>query len=102
MTLPVALRRRVGADLNAAYHWYEAQRQDLGHQFLSDFKAMVESIQEFPQSFTRVNEKVRRANLKRFPYSVFYQEESKRIVVLSVIHQSRDPHVWPLPRKRAR
>ena len=102
MTLPAVLRRRAVDDLNGIYDWYENERQGLGPEFLDDFKHIAMSIQEFPQSFARVNDKVRRAKLKQFPYNVFYQVESKRIVVLAVIHAARDPHVWPLPRKRSR
>ncbi|MBK9261416.1 MAG: type II toxin-antitoxin system RelE/ParE family toxin [Polyangiaceae bacterium] len=100
--MTLVYRKRVGDEVSAIYEWYESQRQGLGEEFIADFDAVVAMIVEFPQSFTRVNEKVRRANFKRFPYSVFYQVESKRIVVLSVIHQSRDSHIWPLPRKRTR
>lgn len=102
MTLPVVLRRRAVADLGSIFHWYETERQNLGHEFLSEFQQIAASIQEFPQSFVHVNGKVRRANLKRFPYLVLYQQESKRIVVLAVIHQARNPNVWPPPRKRSR
>lgn len=102
MTLPPVLRRRAIDDLNDIYHWYETERQGLGNEFLTEFKQVALSIQEFPQSFARVNERVRRANLKRFPYIVFFQVESKRIVVHAVIHQARGPHIWPLPRKRTR
>lgn len=100
MMLPAVLRRRAIRDLKEAYHWYEAEREGLGDEFMSEFKRLALSIQEFPQSFARVNDRVRRARLNRFPYTLFYQIESKRIVVLAVLHQARDPHDWPLSRKR--
>jgi plasmid stabilization system protein ParE len=31
----------------------------------------------------------------KFPYLVFYIVEAKRVVVLAVLHTSRDPAVWP-------
>lgn len=95
-------RKRVSDDLTDVYEWYERQQQGLGEELLADFDALIATIVEFPQSFVRVNDRVRRAPMKQFPYIVFYQVESKRIVVHAVIHQSRDPHIWPLPRKRSR
>lgn len=102
MTLSVIVRRRATDELNEAYSWYEAEHQGLGERFLVDFKQTVLSAQTFPQSFIRVNDMVRRANLNRFPYAVFYKIESKRIVVLAVVHHARNPNLWPLPTKRAR
>ena len=102
MTLPVVLRQSAIKELNSAYRWYESEREGLGREFLADFKQLAKSIEDFPQSFVRINDKIRRASLNRFPYMVFYRVESKRIIVLSVLHQARDPHTWPLPRKRSR
>lgn len=42
------------------------------------------------------------AVVSRFPYAVFYRVESKRVVVLTVLHTSRDPSTWPQARKAAR
>ena len=100
--MTLVYRKRVGHEVRDTYEWYESQRQGLGEEFIEDFGSVIASIVEFPQSFVRINDKIRRANLVRFPYLVFYQVESKRIVVHAVIHQSRDPHRWPLPRKRSR
>jgi len=37
---------------------------------------------------------VRCVRVRRFPYSVFFRAESRRIVVLAVFHARRDPSVW--------
>jgi plasmid stabilization system protein ParE len=34
------------------------------------------------------------AQVRRFPYSVFYSVESEQIVVLAVFHARRDPAIW--------
>lgn len=88
-------RRRVGYELNNICQWYERQRQGLDEEFIEEFDTLIKAIIEFPQAFMRVDDKVRRASMKRFPYNVFYQIESKRIVVLAVIHSARHPNEWP-------
>lgn len=102
MILPIVLRRRATNDLQAGYRWYEAERDGLGSEFLNAFKRIALSIQEFPQTFARLNAKIRRANIERFPYTVFYQIEANRIVVLAVIHSARHPKSWPPAPKRTR
>jgi plasmid stabilization system protein ParE len=41
-----------------------------------------------------VRQDVRKAGVKRFPYSIYYRDEPTRIVVLAVFHGRRDPRVW--------
>ena len=38
---------------------------------------------------------VRRAHLKRFPYSMHFLVEADEVIVLGCIHQRRNPANWP-------
>jgi cytochrome P450 len=38
---------------------------------------------------------VRRATLRRFPYTLFHMVEPDLVVVLGCLHHRRDPKVWP-------
>jgi len=102
MSLPVVYRRKVGRDLAGGYAWYNGQREGLGEEFLAAVDAAFDAIENFPDIFARVHGEVRRAIVSRFPYAVFYRVETKRVVVLAVIHTARDPKVWPQPRKSVR
>ena len=102
MALPVVYRRRVGRDLADGYAWYEGQRAGLGEEFLAAINLSLDTIERFPEIFARVHGEIRRAIVSRFQYAVFYRVESKRVVVLSVLHTAGDPKIWPQPRKIAR
>ena len=102
MALPVVHRRKVGRDLAGAYGWYEDQRAGLGEEFLAAVDATFDAIEQVPEMFRRVHGEVRRANVSRFPYAVFYRVDPKSVVVLTVLHTARDPKLWPQPRSRAR
>lgn len=102
MSLPVVYRRKVGRDLADYFGWYNEQRDGLGEEFLSAVDAVFDTIEQYPELFARIHGEVRRAVLSRFPYAVFYRVESKRVVVLTVLHTARDPKVWPRPRRAAR
>jgi plasmid stabilization system protein ParE len=99
MSLPVVFRRRVRSDLAAAFDWYEEQSPGLGETLLSSVTSTFKSIEEFPEMFAVVHGAIRRATVSRFPFSVFYVVEPSRIVILRVLHTSRDPRIWPGPRK---
>ncbi len=102
MSLPVVYRRQVGRDLAAAFGYYEEQTERLGEKFLTAVDSAFDAIERYPQVFAEVHGEVRRALVSRFPYAVFYRVESKRVVVLTVLHTARDPKVWPKPRKPVR
>jgi plasmid stabilization system protein ParE len=102
MALAVVYRRKVGRDLAGGYAWYNGQRDGLGEEFLAAVNAAFDTIERFPDIFARVHDEVRRAVVSRFPYAVFYRLETKRVVVLAVLHTARDPKIWPRPRTIAR
>jgi plasmid stabilization system protein ParE len=69
------------------------------HDRADDFLAAVDralaNIAEHPSTYPVVHQDVRRALLRRFPYSVFFVVEPERAVVLAVHHQRRDPAARP-------
>ncbi|MGH8469754.1 MAG: type II toxin-antitoxin system RelE/ParE family toxin [Gammaproteobacteria bacterium] len=97
MPLPVVYRRQVGRDLGAAFDYYELQTERLGEKFLTAVDSAFDAIERDPQMFAQVHGKVRRALVSRFPYAVFFRVESKRVVILTVLHTARDPKLWPQP-----
>ena len=100
MALPVVYRPQVGLDLSAGFGYYEGQSKGLGEEFLGSVESSFGAIESYPEMFSRVHGEVRRALVSRFPYGIFYRIESKRVVVLAVLHTARDPKIWPRPRKR--
>ena len=102
MALPVVYRRKVGRDLAGAYGWYAEQREGLGEEFLAAVDATFDAIEQIPAMFSRVHRDVRRANVSRFPYAVFYRIDPGNVVVLTILHTARDPKLWPKSRTRVR
>ena len=102
MSLPVVYHRKVGRDLAAGFGYYEGKAEGLGERFLTGVDSAFDAIERYPEMFARVHGEVRRAVVSRFPYAVFYRIESKRVVVLTVLHTARDPKIWPQARKIAR
>lgn len=95
MTAEFIVRPEAEGDLRAAFSWYESQVVGLGDEFLLKIDAAFAVIRRHPVAFPIVYEDVRRAVVRRFPYSVFYVAESERTVVLSVLHERQDPSEWP-------
>lgn len=94
MTLEVRIRPEAEADLSDAAAWYEEQRPGLGHRFLDEVLAVFSRISEVPLMYPIIHRNMRRAFIRRFPFGVYYQVEDDAIVVIAVMHGSRDPRRW--------
>ena len=94
MTLEVRFRPEAEQDLSDAAVWYEEQRSGLGEQFLDEVLAVVSSVAETPRQYPVVHRRIRRALMRRFPFGVYYRAEDGSVVVLAVLHGSRDPRCW--------
>jgi len=56
---------------------------------------VFEQLTNRPLMYPAVHEDIRRALLRRFPFSVFFIVEGSRVFVLAVHHQRRDPASRP-------
>ena len=94
MTLEVKLRPEAEEDLADATVWYEAQHQGLGQEFLDHALSAFESIAERPNMYPTVHRSTRRVLIHRFPFGTYYRIETESIVVVAVMHGSRNPRLW--------
>jgi plasmid stabilization system protein ParE len=94
MTLAVDFRRAAQQEFNQAALWYEQRQSGLGTQFVAEINRAIELAREHPLRFPVTHREIRCVRVRRFPYSVFYLAEQRRIVVLAVFHGRRDPGVW--------
>jgi toxin ParE1/3/4 len=82
----LALKRHplVGIDLQQAFNWYE------DFEFAAEFRRCYRRLRRGPLLFAARFADVRRMNLDRFPYGVFYRVMPGELHVLAVLHASRD------------
>ncbi|MDQ7782762.1 MAG: type II toxin-antitoxin system RelE/ParE family toxin [Desulfomonilaceae bacterium] len=94
MSVKVFLRRDAQAEFDEAFDWYERRKPGLGVDFVAHVQAVFDEIKTRPEMYATVFQDIRRATVRRFPYSVFYTVEPQRVVVLAVFHTKRDPTTW--------
>lgn len=86
--------RRADLDIESTFQWYENEQQGLGLEFLEELRATYTRIVEGPLKYEELRSGIRRALVRRFPYAVYFSIEADVIVVLTVLHASRDPAEW--------
>lgn len=94
MSLPIVLRDEAQAEFDEAFDYYEAQRPGLGLAFAARVQEVFDRLGANPRLHAAVFADVRKAAVARFPYRVYYREETVRIQILSVFHTARDPAIW--------
>jgi plasmid stabilization system protein ParE len=93
MSLPVALSAEAEAELEAAVDWYE-QRAGSGSQFVVRIREALARIGQAPELHAVIYANIRRAVVRRSPYSIYYGIRPDHVEVISVFHGIRDPTNW--------
>src|ERR1044072_3417413 len=94
MNYYIVLSPDAKADIRSARRWYRRIDRNLARRFSSEARTTVHRIAQFPYQFPLVNETVRQALLKRFPYAMYYRLYSKLVFVIAVVHQRRSGDIW--------
>jgi toxin ParE1/3/4 len=85
---------RADLDVEAAFEWYEKEQPGVGFEFLDELRAAYNRVANAPLKYQLLRSEIRRALLKRFPFAVYFVIDGNDIVVLAVLHASRDPAEW--------
>jgi plasmid stabilization system protein ParE len=94
MSQRLTLRSAARTDVAQAAHWYEAQRSELGIEFLNELDRLLACVAENPLQFPETEVGVRRGLLRRFPFGVYFLTRADRIEVIVVLHLHRKPGIW--------
>ncbi len=92
--MQIMLHEAAEAEMLEAAGYYEERASGLGLSFLGEVETMMQTVLTHPEAYQRVGNELRRAILKKFPYSLLYAIESDRIRVIAVAHQKRRPGYW--------
>ena len=94
MTQSISFLPEAEWDMEDACSWYERRSEGLGSDFLRSVQDALDSIERYPRIYPVVYNEVRRAQVARFPYGVLYIAEDRAILVIGVVHNSRDSNQW--------
>ena len=79
------------AEIADAHDWYETRKAGLGAQFRKELRHYLERVVHNPHHFRRINESLRCASLKGFPYGILFRVQDDTVFVVGCFHFSRDP-----------
>jgi len=94
VTLRLVYRPKALEEVAEAAQWYEERRIGLSAEFFAALDAAVASVQNGPLLYPMISRGMRRAVLRRFPYSLIFSVPGDEIVVLGCVHWRQSPRRW--------
>lgn len=82
------------ADFASAVRWYQLIDRTLAFRFRLETLAILHRIKRFPYQFAVKEGITRRALLKRFPYSMYFNLNGEEVSVIAVVRQRRSETIW--------
>lgn len=82
------------AELFDAVAYYNGESEGLGYEFAAEARRTIARIIEHPNAWAPISKHTRRCRLNRFPYGILYQLRPDTILIVAVMHLSREPESW--------
>ncbi len=82
------------AEFRKATLYYSEKSPSLASAFFSEIESTIKRIIKDPFLYREIDEDIRRCLTKRFPYAILYTIENQSILILAVMHCSREPSYW--------
>ena len=80
-------------DLQQSIQFYNEQKEGLGDKFAIMLNDTLERIIKNPNQFPLAYRNIKKAQLERFPFIVFFVIEQSTCYILGIFHSSRNPEV---------
>ena len=81
-------------ELLLAGQYYTEIDSLLGHRFSVEIEWLLSNICNAPQRYPMYDAPIRRHFSTVFPYAILYVDRPDDVLVVAVMHMSRDPGYW--------
>ncbi len=92
------MRFEFHAEALAEYHeaalFYAEREPGLERRFIGAVEEAIELVKEAPTRWRILDDDVRRSLTHVFPYGILYTIEADYILIVTIMHCSREPGYW--------
>jgi len=78
-------------ELRESVDWYELSVEGLGLRFMDEIDSTIERITLNPTLYQKITAKIRKIQVNKFPFSIFYKTEDSTLIILRIFHNKRKP-----------
>lgn len=90
----VAFSLRARRDRRDAQRWYREVSPAAAERFQRELQEAVEFIAEYPEGAPLFHGEARGKTMAHFPYSILYVIEPRRVLIVAVADDRRDPGTY--------
>ena len=94
MTYIIKLTPDARIDIQDAIDFYNLKKKDLGTELLSYIDRAINQLKSNPFLFQRGHRGIRKIPVTKFNFAIHYFTEEKTVVIIAVLHSSRNPQIW--------
>lgn len=81
-------------DIQDATAYYNDLKKHQGNLLFIEISEVIDLLFENPFMFQKRYRDVRKANISKFNFSIFYFIEGLTVTIIAVLHNSRNPMIW--------
>ncbi len=74
--------------------YYDERTPGLGADFTVEVETALQQVLGCPERWGCVEEDIRRFLVRRFPYGLLYTIEADHVMIVAIMHLSREPGYW--------
>jgi len=78
-------------DFDVALNYYKKQNESLAKRFKIDIKQSINRIGFFPNLYPKVNDRVQKCVIFKFPFTIFYTVIDDDIIILAFANHYKNP-----------
>ena len=90
----LSIRPSAKDDIQGIVDYYDDILPKITDNFLSELDIAINYIQKSPSGNQKRLGNIRAIFLKRFSYGVYYKVYKTKVVIIAVLHTSRNPQIW--------
>jgi plasmid stabilization system protein ParE len=94
MTYTIKLTPEAKIDIQDSKEFYKLKSKKLAKEFLLNLDSAIEPLKTNPFLFQRGYRGIRKSPIAKFNSSIHYFTEEKTVVIIAVLHNSRNPQMW--------
>lgn len=94
MIKKIKFTKEASHEFHDSVDWYESSTKGLGLKFTDEIESTIERIKLNPALYPSILEDIKRIQLNKFPFSMFYKVEGEILIILRIFHNKRKPIYW--------
>jgi plasmid stabilization system protein ParE len=81
-------------DFDNSYQYYLKESVKVAEAFFRQINSSLRKIKKHPDLFPIVFKNIRKFNVRKFPFVIYYFTTIDSIRIIAIFHSSRNPQIW--------